>query len=382
MRRRILSIGHSYVVALNRRLADEMAKVGSEDWDVTAVAPEFMPGDLRPIAVESLADEACKLVTLPMKFSSKPHLMYYGGLRRVMNSEPWDIVHIWQEPFTVAGWQCAMLAPKSAQVVVSTFQNIPKNYPPPFCWMERAALRRSNGWIAFGESIRQTLQDRIVYRECPHRVIPVGVDTEKFSPDRESGRQVSVQLGWHTQDIPAVGYLGRFIPEKGLDILMQVLDSIDRPWRALFVGGGPMEGALREWAEKHAPRVRIVTGVAHDQVPAYLNAMDMLIAPSQTGKAWREQLGRMLLEAFACGVPVVGSDSGEIPAVIGSAGRVVAEKDFDAWKSTIEELLSSSVVREDLSQRGRAEALNRFAWRVVATSHLQFFETLLNNKTN
>ncbi len=378
MHRRILSIGHSYVVALNRRLADEMAKVGRADWDVTAVAPVFMNGDLRPIKVESLADEASKLVTLPMRFSRKPHFMYYAGLRRVMNSEPWDVVHIWQEPFTVAGWQCAMLAPKGAKVVVSTFQNIEKIYPAPFRWMEHSVLKRANGWIGFGESIRQTLEGRVIYRDRPHRVIPVGVDTQKFCPDRDAGRQICMQLGWHEEDAPVVGYLGRFIPEKGLDLLMQVLDSIDQPWRALLVGGGPMEATLRSWAAKYPSRVQIVTGVAHDQVPAYLNAMDLLVAPSQTSPAWREQLGRMLLEAFACGIPVVGSDSGEIPAVIGSAGRVVAEKDFNAWRSTLEELISDSNVRKELACRGRSEAVNRFAWDVVATAHLEFFDSLFN----
>ncbi len=382
MRRQILSIGHSYVVGLNRRLADEMAKVGAERWDVTAVAPTFMPGDLRPIQAESLPGETCDLITLPMRFSSKPHFMCYRGLRRVMNSAPWDVVHVWQEPFTFAGWQCAMLAPKGSIVVISTFQNIAKNYPPPFRWMERAALNRSNGWIAFGETIQHTLQDRPGYRERAHQVIPVGVDTQKFSPDRDSGHQVCARLGWHTQDIPVIGYLGRFISDKGLHLLMQVLDTIDRPWRALFVGGGPLEATLRSWAARHSSSVQVVTGIAHEQVPAYLNAMDMLVAPSQTGAAWREQLGRMLLEAFACGVPVIGSDSGEIPAVIGSAGRVVAEKDLDGWKSTIEELISSPGAREELSRRGRAEALNRFDWSVVAQSHLEFFESLASERAS
>ena len=63
-----------------------------------------------------------------------------------------------------------------------------------------------------------------------------------------------------------------------------------------------------------------MTGVAHDDVPEYLNAMDLLCAPSQTTARWREQFGRMLIEAMACGVPVVASRSGEIPYVVGDAG--------------------------------------------------------------
>ena len=70
-------------------------------------------------------------------------------------------------------------------------------------------------------------------------------------------------------------------------MLMSVLDKLTVPWRALIVGGGPLERALREWAARHGERVRIVSGVTHDEVPRYLNAMDLLSAPSQTLRAGR-----------------------------------------------------------------------------------------------
>ena len=79
--------------------------------------------------------------------------------------------------------------------------------------------------------------------------------------------------------------------------------------------------------------------------------MDILVAPSQTVSNWREQFGRMLIEAFACGVPVIGSDSGEIPYVIQDAGVVVGEKDELGWIAAIAELLSipaSRISRERL----------------------------------
>ena len=107
-------------------------------------------------------------------------------------------------------------------------------------------------------------------------------------------------------------------------------------WRALWVGGGAMEGMLRDWAARHGDRVRIVTGVGHDRVPGYLNAMDLLAAPSQTTPRWKEQFGRMLLEAMAAGVPVVASDSGEIPHVVKDAGRVVPAGRGDEEKKHVE----------------------------------------------
>ncbi len=129
-----------------------------------------------------------------------------------------------------------------------------------------------------------------------------------------------------------IGYLGRFVEEKGIDVLTTALGRIQNGWRALLVGGGPNQAQLESWAADSRDRARVVTGVAHDQVPAHLAAMDVLVAPSLTTPRWREQFGRMLTEAMACGVPVVASDSGEIPHVVGGAGIITPEGDTAAWR--------------------------------------------------
>ena len=116
---------------------------------------------------------------------------------------------------------------------------------------------------------------------------------------------------------------------------------------------------------------------AHGDVPAHLNAMDLMCAPSQTTARWREQFGRMLIEAMACGVPVVASRSGEIPHVVGDAGLVVDEADVASWTSAIDRLLGDPAARRDLSARGIARAHDKYAWPVVARAHLKFFEELL-----
>jgi glycosyltransferase involved in cell wall biosynthesis len=107
--------------------------------------------------------------------------------------------------------------------------------------------------------------------------------------------------------------------------------------------------------------------------------MDVLCAPSQTTPQWREQLGRMLVESFACGVPVIASDSGEIPHVVGAAGIIVAEKDEARWVEELTSLLEDRRVRDELSARGRERARTEYAWPVVAQKHLDFFAQLLDS---
>ena len=127
--------------------------------------------------------------------------------------------------------------------------------------------------------------------------------------------------------------------------------------------------------------MRIVTGVPHDAVPQYLNAMDILAAPSQTTARWKEQFGRMLIEAMGCGVPVLGSSSGEIPFVIGTTGEVIGEEDITGWTQSIGALLESPARRAELSVAGRERATSVFAWPVIARQHLDFLNTLFDHET-
>jgi glycosyltransferase involved in cell wall biosynthesis len=207
-------------------------------------------------------------------------------------------------------------------------------------------------------------------------MIPPGVDTSRFAPDDAARASVRSRLGWDDA-VPVVGFLGRFVPEKGLMRLTAAIDRVRAPWRALFVGSGPLEAELRAWASRHHGRVAIETTVSHEDVPRWLNAMDVLAAPSQTTPRWREQFGRMLIEAFACGVPVVASDSGEIPHVVADAGLIVPERNDAVWTAALEGLLADPARRRELAGRGRHRAIATYDWAVVARQHSQFFQQLI-----
>jgi glycosyltransferase involved in cell wall biosynthesis len=369
--RRLLTIGHSYVVGTNRRLARAMAAAGAGEWEVTAAAPSSFPGDLGPITLEAAPGE--RVEALSLRAAGGVHTMLYGNEMRALLRRGWDVVHCWEEPYILAGAQVAAWTPRDVKLVFATFQNLPKRYPPPFRWTERFAMSRAAGWIAFGRTIEDALRDRPGYARRPRRVIAPGVDTDLFRADPAAGARVRASLGWEDDGPPVVGYLGRFVPEKGMETLMRALDGCAEPWRALLVGGGRMEAEVRAWAGRHGDRVRIATGVGHEAVPGYLNAMDLLCAPSRTTPAWREQLGRMLTEAMACGVPVLGSASGEIPYVIADAGLILPEDDVPAWSRAIDRLLADAALRADLAARGRSRIEAEYALDVVARRHLAFF---------
>lgn len=372
-RRRLLSIAHSYSVGVNRRLAHELAATG--EWDVTAAAPARFHGDFGWHVTEPQPGERCTVATLPAYCTKTVHLMVYGRPLLSLLRQPWDLVHCWEEPYIAAAAEVTFATPARVPLVFATFQNIIKRYPPPFNWIERRALDRADGLIAFGRTVFDVLMSRGAPRHRT-RIIPPGVDTNAFQPNAEARAAVRGSLGWH-DDVPVVGFLGRFVPEKGLKLLTETLNRIAVPWRALFIGAGPLESDLRAWARGHGDRVSINSSVGHADVPRWLNAMDVLAAPSQTTPRWREQFGRMLIEAFACGVPVVASDSGEIPHVVGDRGIIVAERDGAAWTQALQLVLADDALRRNLSARGRQAAVSTFAWPVVARQHADFFREVV-----
>jgi glycosyltransferase involved in cell wall biosynthesis len=116
-------------------------------------------------------------------------------------------------------------------------------------------------------------------------------------------------------------------------------------------------------------------------MPAFLKDLDVLVLPSVTILPMhREQFGRVLVEAMAAGVPVVGSSSGAIPEVIGDAGLLVPERDPGALAQAIDRVLSEPELRESLIERGRRRAQQHFAWPVVARQTVELLRAALAHR--
>jgi glycosyltransferase involved in cell wall biosynthesis len=145
-----------------------------------------------------------------------------------------------------------------------------------------------------------------------------------------------------------------------------------------LLGSGPLEAEARRLFEARgaASRLKVVNNVPHAGVARYLNCMDVMALPSLTTSFWKEQFGHVLIEAFACETAVIGSDSAEIPNVIGDAGLIVPEGDVGALRHALASLMDDPARRADLARRGRERALARYTNRKIAEADLKFFEEL------
>jgi glycosyltransferase involved in cell wall biosynthesis len=178
-----------------------------------------------------------------------------------------------------------------------------------------------------------------------------------------------------------IGYVGRLVSEKGVDLLLEALARLGPDCTLLLVGQGPELPRLLERAQALgiSERVKAATAVTHADVPNYLKSMDVLVLPSRTTPAWKEQFGHVLIEAMACGVPVVGSSSGEIPVVIGTAGMVFNEGDVDDLVVRLKSLRDPELSHR-LAQAGRARVAEQYTNDVIAAGYARVFRALHDHR--
>jgi glycosyltransferase involved in cell wall biosynthesis len=208
-------------------------------------------------------------------------------------------------------------------------QNINKRYPLPFHLGEQFVYAESSFAFPVSRSVEDVLRAK-GYR-APATVLPLGIDPVIYRPQRDAAA-LAAQLRGGTEDL-LIGYLGRLTEEKGLRTLLHALAQLRSVrWRLVVVGTGDYESEFMEIARGLGLESRIcrVGFVPHPQAPRYLSAFDLLVLPSESRPNWKEQFGRVVVEALACGTPVVGSDSGEIPFVIEATGGGIVFREGDA----------------------------------------------------
>ncbi len=362
---RVLMISKACVVGAYQRKLEELAARGV---DLTVVVPPAW-GDA---PLERAHTTGYRLVVNPVRFNGNFHLHHYPGLRRWFTPTP-DIVHIDEEPYNLATWQALWLARRAgARSLFFSWQNLERRYPPPFALGERWVLDQVDHALMGTESAADVWRAK-GYRG-PLDVIPqFGVDPAIFTPPTHP-------IAGRTR---ALGYVGRLVPEKGVEVLLRALDELVRQgmagWRLDIVGSGPEEAALKRLAAELGlgDHVTFAGQLPSTQMPAFYRQLDILALPSLTRPNWKEQFGRVLVEAMACGVVPVGSDSGAIPGVIGDGGLVTPEGDALALADALRGLMLDEGLRRDLARRGRQRVLDHFTQAQIARQTVAVYEALL-----
>lgn len=364
---RILMVSKACLIGSYQTKLEAIA--AHEGVELAVVVPPVWEDPASPQTLERVHTEGYRLFVDPLRFNGNYHLHYYPRLAERLDQFRPDILHMDEEPYNVATWLGVRQA--KARGIPSLFfswQNINQIYPPPFRWMEKWVLQNVD-YALFGTESAAGVARSKGYRG-PDRVIPqFGVDPDLFHPParRDAGRVLTI------------GAAGRLVPEKGLDILLNAAAGLSGIWRLHIAGEGPERSALERLAVELGIGERVVFdgAIPSMEMPAYLRELDVLVLPSRTRPRWKEQFGRILIEAMASEVAVIGAASGEIPNVIGEAGLVFPEGDAEALRGCLQRLLQEPGLRDRLGTRGRERVLQSYTQARVAAATVDVYRSLV-----
>lgn len=366
---RVLMLSKACVVGIYQRKLEHIAAAGVQ---LLVVVPPSWKDERGETRLERAYTRGYTLTETPIRFNGNFHLHYYPQLPRLLAEFQPDLVHIDEEPYNLATWHALYHARKHrAKTLFFSWQNITRTYPPPFSWGERWVMQHIDGALMGTQSAADVWRAK-GYRKGYAVVPQFGTDPLLFQPSAPPPEPRPF----------TVGYVGRLVPEKGVHLLLQALATLNGDWQLRVVGGGPERPALMQLAASLgvAARVQWVDQLPSVEMPAQFAALNVLALPSLTRANWKEQFGRVIIEALACGVPVVGSDSGAIPDVLGDGGLIVPENDVPALAQALRTLMDDAAHRRTLGDAGRARVLAHFTHEQVAAATVQYYAALLNRQ--
>ena len=344
------------------------------------LTPDRWYESFQEISFEPESGIYCEEAPCSIRFSGYGSRFYYrrGIAQHFKDFQP-DIIHLEEEAWSLNALQTVRLKRKycpNSRFIFRTSLSIPskQRFGPLPVWIEKRVFSETDIAFPLSENAGKILKQRgYVGTQIP---FPNGVDISLFQ--KRDMSQFKTSLGLVNTFV--IGYIGRLIQMKGIDTLIDAAAMLDFPFKLLIVGQGEDKQKFRDIAAKHQIIDKIVwiDAVPPEEVPNYLNCMDTLVLPSRTTADWVEFFGRVLIEGMACEVPVIGSDSGEIPQVIGDAGLVFSEGDAPALAEKIRQIVSDPTLCETLQKRGLVRVQN-FTWETIAQRTYEVYQQLLAN---
>ena len=371
---RVLMISKALVAGTSQRKLEELAKCPGVE--LTLVTPEYWRSDDgSKQMLERLYTSGYRMIVTPMAMNGNFHLHYYPRLGQIIREVQPEIVHIDEEPYNFATFHAMYLAQRQkARALFFTWQNLLRNYPPPFRQMEVYNYRHAAVALAGNRDAAEILRRKGF--SGPIHIIPqFGFDTEIYK--RSEPRPP------RTADAPfTLGYLGRLKEEKGLPLLIEALAGLPGYCRVVFIGNGPMKSTLEEEAARLGVSERVIfkDGIPTYEVPNVLQQMDVLVLPSLTRSNWKEQFGRVLAEAMACETPVIGSSCGEIPSVIDDAGLIFQEGNVQELTTCVRRLLDDPQLYATLATKGRQRVLENYTQEHIAQQTYEAYQEIIGDR--
>lgn len=361
---RVLLVGHSYVsVELGQAKARELAR--RPGLEVVAVAPARFFELGHWMRAERPADPPYRLEVLPValpQVRGQRHAYFYPrGLARLVRRMRPDVIDLWEEPYTAASAQVAVLrrlvAPR-ARLVLNPSKREPGRTPVPFRQGERLVVHAAD--YVVGRSPEAVAALRAKGYRGPGAVIGHGIELGLLGTGDAAvaRRELGLPAG-----APLVAYVGRLVPDKGVDVLLEAVARRPEPLHVLVAGRGPDEPALRAQARRLGldGRAHFIGPLPMERVGTAFRAADVVAMPSR-----HEPWGRVAVEAMACGVPLVAGAAGHLPALVDGHGLLVPPGDAPALADALGAALHEAPEARRRRVEGALRHAHGFSWAALA----------------
>ena len=361
---RVLAISHSAVAGPYRQKWRLLSR--RKGWNLTLAVPGRWPEGGAMLAAGSAGFEGIQHRVLGVRLPGRIGFFSYRGLDALIAEIKPELVYCEEEPYSLAAFQAARAARShGAAFVFFSWENIKRSFKPPLNWV-RGQVQAMSAGAVLGNSEGMALYRDWGFKGQQALVPQYGVDPRLFKPARRPPRKFTA------------GYVGRLVREKGAALFVRA--CAEAGVRGLIVGRGPDEDALRALAAATGAKVEFKAFVPFEERQRIYEGMDLLVLPSLTTRRWKEQFGRVIIEAGACAVPCLGSDSGAIPEVIGEGGLTVPEGDLGALAASLKMLASKPRLLRNLGLAARRRALRRYTEAKLAGDLGKFLESVVGHK--
>jgi glycosyltransferase involved in cell wall biosynthesis len=363
---RAVIVSHLYADPANRAKLRSLAGLGVTL--AVAVPDRWAASDGRSHGTTWGDDTGVRVVPIPVHGQlAEPDRLHWNTstLRRLLTDFRPDLLHIEEEPWTQPAAVAVRLARRlGIRSVLSTAESLPRSYTIRQRFRRERNLRLANGVIGANRLALALATRR--RPKVPQLALPqIGVTPPPAVP-----RVPHAGL--------AIGFVGRLVPERGLDLLFRACVGLAGKWTLTIIGTGPSQEELETLAERLgiSARVSWLGALPREAVDEVWPRLDCLVLPARTTRRWVAATARAALHAMANGVTVVGSDSGALPEIVGDAGKIVPEEDVPALATALHDLYTDRAECERLGAASRRRLLEEFSDGAIAGKTLGFWRSL------
>ena len=326
------------------------------------------PGAASSIETPFTEDSGVRIVPIPTRgrqANGTPGRWRTAAVRRLLTDFRPDILQVEEEPTTPVA-DAAVRVARQLKIPSVAFTAVSLAEPIPFLARARRQRTLSRAAAVLGANAIATGLVRAEHPALPGTSIP------------QLGLPVPPALTAEPHAPLAIGFVGRLVPEKGLDVLLRACARLYGAWTLTVAGTGPDQERLEALAERIgiASRVTWLGGIQRTDLINLWPRIDCLVAPSRTSPGWVETYPVQVLEAMSHGVAVVVSDSGALPESVGKAGLVFTDGHPDGLTDALTRLLEDASLRERLAAEGRRRVIAEYVDDAIARKTIAFWETV------